>query len=84
MNLQTCRNQSCIAESSNKVSRVLTPQILKAMKLTFVLLTAAFLQICAKGVTQTVTLSLKDASLFKVFKEIEKQTGFGFLFLKLY
>ncbi|MEO8569101.1 MAG: TonB-dependent receptor, partial [Ginsengibacter sp.] len=49
---------------------------------TFVLLTAAFLQISAKGVTQTVTLSLKDAPLFKVFKEIEKQTGFGFLFSK--
>ena len=82
MNLKTCSNQSCAAESRNKVARVLTPQILKAMKLTFVLLTAAFLQISAKGVTQTVTLSLKDAPLFKVFKEIEKQTGFGFLFSK--
>ncbi len=82
MNLKTCSNQSCAAKSRRKAARALTPQILKAMKLTFVLLTAAFLQISAKGITQTVTLSLKDAPLFKVFKEIEKQTGFGFLFGK--
>ncbi|WP_202552314.1 TonB-dependent receptor [Ginsengibacter hankyongi] len=50
------------------------------MKLTFVFLTAVFLQISAKGTSQTVTLSLKDAPLIKVFQEIENQTGFGFLF----
>jgi TonB-linked SusC/RagA family outer membrane protein len=55
-------------------------QMLRVMKLTAILLTAAFLQVAATGKTQTVTLDVKNASLEKVFKEIRKQTGFNFLF----
>ena len=47
--------------------RPLTTQILRIMKLTFILLTAAFLQVSATGTAQGINLSLKNASLAKVF-----------------
>lgn len=50
------------------------------MKLTFILLTAAFLQVSAGSVAQTVTFSGKDVSLKKVFSAIEKQTGYVFFY----
>ena len=61
--------------------RRLPPQLLKAMKLTAFLLTIAFLQVHAKGISQ-VTLSLRNASVQKVFREIERQTSYGFLYTK--
>ncbi len=57
-------------------------QIGKIMKLTCILMTVAFLHVSAGGFSQQVTLSLKDAPLEKVFREIEHQTGFGFLYNK--
>lgn len=56
--------------------------MLRVMKLTFLLLTVAFLQVSARGFSQQVTLHLKEAPLEKVFREIERQTGYGFLFTK--
>jgi TonB-linked SusC/RagA family outer membrane protein len=61
--------------------RRLPPQLLKAMKVTAFLLTVAFLQVHAKGISQ-VTLSLREAPVEKVFREIERQTGYGFLYTK--
>src|SRR5688500_13624777 len=58
--------------------RFLTPQMLKVLKLTFILLTVAFLQVSARGVGQTVTLSERNVSLASVFKKIELQTGYSF------
>jgi TonB-linked SusC/RagA family outer membrane protein len=55
-------------------------QTLRVMKLTAILLTVVFLQANANGYSQTITLSLKDASLKKVFQEITKQTGYNFLY----
>ncbi len=55
---------------------------MKAMKLTFILLTASFLQLSASGLSQNVTISLKDAPVEKVFREIERQTSIGFLYTK--
>jgi len=53
------------------------------MKLTIVLLFLACLQGFAKdGYTQTVTLSARNASLEKVFREIRKQTDYLFLYTK--
>lgn len=57
------------------------PQFLKVMKLTAILLTVAFLQVQAKSFPQ-VTLSLKNAPVEKVFTEIERQAGVGFLYTK--
>jgi len=61
--------------------RRLSPQFLKIMKLTAVLLTVSFLQVYAKSFPQ-VSLSLKNAPVEKVFFEIERQAGYGFLYTK--
>lgn len=55
-------------------------KILIAMKLTFFLLTAAFLTVNARSVSQTVTFHGKDTPLEKVFQEVKKQTGYFFFF----
>ncbi|WP_164714124.1 SusC/RagA family TonB-linked outer membrane protein [Chitinophaga rhizosphaerae] len=47
-----------------------------AMRLTFILLTAAFLNLHAEAVSQTVTLSGKNIPLGQVFSAVKKQTGF--------
>lgn len=52
------------------------------MKLTAIFLLVAALQVSAGGNAQTVTIAVKDASLEKVFKEIEQQTGYSFLYSK--
>lgn len=52
------------------------------MKLTVIILIAACLQVNAKGFTQNITLTLNNSSLEKAFQEIEKQTGFSFIYLK--
>lgn len=83
MKLLTCSKQRHIpANGEEPKKQLLTSQIVKAMKLTFILLTAAFLQVSARGLTQNVTLTLKDAPIEKVFREIEKQTGLGFLYTR--
>ncbi len=55
-------------------------QMLLAMKLTVLLLTAALLNVSANGLAQKITYSASGTSLEKVFTEIEKQTGFVFLY----
>ncbi|MBW7893032.1 MAG: carboxypeptidase-like regulatory domain-containing protein, partial [Chitinophagaceae bacterium] len=59
----------------------LSPQFMKIMRLTAILLTVAFLQVHAKSYPQ-ITLSLKNVSVEKVFYEIERQSGYGFLYTK--
>jgi len=53
---------------------------LRVMKLTVLLLTAAFLNVSAKGLSQNVTFSSKSATLEKVFTEVKKQTGYLILY----
>ena len=48
------------------------------MKLTAIILLATALQVSANGYSQKVSLSVKDASLKKVFWQIKKQTGYLF------
>ncbi len=50
------------------------------MKLTVILLTAGFLNVCASGLSQNVTFSGEKVPLESVFSSIEKQTGFLFLY----
>lgn len=50
------------------------------MKLTAVLLLSACLQVSANGFSQDITLSEKNVSLQKVFKQIHKQTGYQFFY----
>lgn len=56
-------------------NRNLTKTLL-VMKLTILFLTAAFLNVYASGVSQTITLSGKNVELKKVFTAIKKQTGY--------
>jgi len=48
------------------------------MKLTTILILIACMQVSAKGLSQKVSLSAKNAPLEKVLLQIEKQTGYSF------
>jgi TonB-linked SusC/RagA family outer membrane protein len=63
--------------------RRLLNQTFRIMKITAFLLILACLQVSAKrGTAQTVTLALKNATLEKVFSEIERQTGYYFVYTR--
>lgn len=55
-------------------------QLLRAMKLTTLLLVAVNMNIWASGFGQKVTISGKDLPLEKVFSLIKKQTGYAFFY----
>ena len=52
------------------------------MKLTFVLLTVALLQVQARGLSQSITLSGRNMDIREVFSVIKKQTGYVVFFKK--
>ena len=52
--------------------------IFLAMKLTALLLLVACLQVSAHGYTQQITFSMRNATVEKVLREIERQTGYTF------
>ena len=52
------------------------------MRLSILFLTVGFLNASAGGVSQTITLRVQNAPLEKVFHEIEKQSGYSFLYEK--
>jgi TonB-dependent starch-binding outer membrane protein SusC len=65
----------------NERWRVPLLQLSRIMRLTVIFLTLAALQVSAKGFGQdNITLDLKNAPLDRVFSEIRKQTGYGFLY----
>ena len=55
-------------------------QKLLMMKLTAFLLFVSFLQVSAGGYSQSISISLKKASIEKVFQEIEKQSEYRFFY----
>lgn len=57
-----------------------TVQLLRIMKLTALMLLAATLTVSARTGAQRVTLNVKNVSLNKIFTEIEKQTGYSFVY----
>ncbi len=52
----------------------------RIMKLTTVLLFLAFLHSSAHGWSQSLTLTVRDAPMGKVFDEIRRQTGYNFFY----
>jgi TonB-linked SusC/RagA family outer membrane protein len=54
-------------------------QLVRAMKLTILLITVMVLQAAASGFAQNVTFNKKNASLRQLFTEIRKQTGYNVL-----
>lgn len=63
--------------------RMFSTQIFRMTKLTFLLVFIASLQVGARGIAQTMTANFKNASLGEVFKEVEKQTGYTFVFSRV-
>lgn len=57
-----------------------TIKLLRIMKLLSVFLLGACLQLSAGGYAQKVTLSEKNASLQKIFRQIHRQTGYQFFY----
>jgi TonB-linked SusC/RagA family outer membrane protein len=55
-------------------------RIIMRIKITAVLMIAAFLQVSASGFAQKITLSERNASLEQLFVKIKKQSGFNFLY----
>jgi TonB-linked SusC/RagA family outer membrane protein len=60
--------------------RAASTKTLRIMKLTAILLLFGGLSVSAATRAQQITLSEKDASLEKVFKEVERQSGYVFFF----
>src|SRR5690242_3955974 len=58
--------------------RAQTKQLIRVMKLSLILLTAC-LTASAGGFTQTVSLSVSNAPLTKIFEQVKKQTGYSFI-----
>jgi TonB-linked SusC/RagA family outer membrane protein len=54
-------------------------KIILMMKLTMILMIAACMQLHATGFSQNVSLAHKNASLEKIFRDINRQTGYLFL-----
>jgi TonB-linked SusC/RagA family outer membrane protein len=58
----------------------LTKKLLRIMKITAFILLIACMQVSAKGRAQTVTISVANTSIEKVFQEVKKQTGYDFFY----
>jgi len=61
-------------------NRGILTKTLLIMKFTAILLLAAALQVSAKSYSQQITLSVKDVPLEQVFKAIQSQTGYSFVY----
>lgn len=59
---------------------IVSPKLRRIMNLTGIILLAACLQVSAKGLTQTVSLSAKDAPFIEIIKSIERQTHYAFFY----
>ncbi len=71
-----------VAMSARTLSEGGTRKFLLAMKLTVLFLTTGFLNVYARGVSQNVNFSGKNATLETVFSAVKKQTGFVFMYTR--
>jgi len=70
---------------NSKATPLVWPQLSKiilAMKLTVIIMVAVLTNVSAKTYSQVVTLHQKNASVEKVLRSIEKQTGYHFMYEK--
>lgn len=56
-------------------------KLLLTMKLTFVLLITAFMQVSVGANAQNISLKEKNASLYQIFDQITRQSGYDFVYL---
>ncbi|WP_183558853.1 TonB-dependent receptor [Mucilaginibacter sp. SP1R1] len=82
MNFITCRSLCDLFTAPYTVGKPAKTyhQTWRIMKLTFILITIAFMHVYASSYSQTVTFSGKNVALEKVFKSIRKQTGYVFFY----
>ena len=73
------RGKSAARRKLLPAGRKLKP-ILLGMKLTVLLLTAAFLNVSAKSFSQNISFTGSNVPIEKVFAECKKQTGYSFLY----
>ncbi len=71
--------KSCLL-SGHEWARMITNKTLLVMKLTAVLLMVACLHAAATGNAQTISISQKNTSLEKVFKELHRKAGYQFFY----
>src|SRR3546814_9561940 len=73
-----------ISSVTNRTTFLVSPtgkkDLVRRLNLTFALLLTAFLQIGLAARAQNVTLSKDNATLVEVFKEIQRQTSYNFLY----
>ena len=62
--------------------RLLTKTLLRVMKTIFILLTAALLSVHASGLSQNISVSVKEVSLEKIFELVEQKTEYVFFYQK--
>lgn len=62
---------------NNAGAKSLFTKLLRVMKIATFFLLAGSMYVSAKGFSQTVTISVRNAPLVKVFKAIERQAGYG-------
>ncbi|MGH2649400.1 MAG: hypothetical protein ACRDE8_17600, partial [Ginsengibacter sp.] len=58
--------------------KILSPQTVRIMKMIIFFMIVGCLQVSAKSFSQKITLTEKDATLEKVFREIERQSDYLF------
>jgi TonB-linked SusC/RagA family outer membrane protein len=68
------------AQLLSKQPAYLTKQCLRIMKITAILMTTILLQVSAIGHAQKISLSKNNATLIEIFKEIQLQSGYGFVY----
>ena len=73
------KTAECGKSDTVKKYGIITKTLL-VMKLTIILLIAGFLNVAAKGISQTVTFSGENVPVKSVFAVVEKQTGYVFFF----
>lgn len=61
-------------------SNYIFKQFLRAMKISLILMTIILLKVNATGFAQKITISKTNASLIEIFKDIEVQSGYGFVY----
>lgn len=73
-------NHHGIIRRSVSCRNVVTPQLIRVMKLIAIILFTACMGAAARGHSQGVTLDLKNAPVQKVFKEVIRQTGVSIIY----
>jgi|GEM_PF-4579287 len=73
---------SSVFSMSRLMPRAISPKLIRILKLSGVFLLATCLQVSARSYAQNISLNLKRASLEKVFREIEKQSPYSFVYTK--